>query len=175
MDEIRIYQSHLRMILMTLGCFAFAASGLFFLYRRYNISHYDTIMLWLGVVFFGVGGLVLLYNTFRRILSAEPFMTITAERVTYHGIRSFVVNFADVKSFTLKKVNHQKLIAIHYKPNVELHKMNESGVISRILRSFNKQAINAQEVLSTVGSNMKAQELCDLLNERLEAYNRSQQ
>ena len=117
----------------------------------------------------------MLYNTFKRILKNEPYLTITADRIIYQGLRPFVVNFADVESFTMVKVENQKLIAIHYKPNVELQKMDETSFVGRIFRSFNKHVINAQDTLSAVGTNMKAQELCDLLNERLEVHNRCKQ
>ncbi len=175
MEDIKIYQSPLRMILLTLGCFAFAAVAGFLLYHNHLKSHKDLIMLWFGVVFFGLGGLILLYNTFKKILRAEPFLTITADRVICRGVRPLVVKFADVKSFALKKVENQELIAIYYKPNVELQKMDESDVIERNIRSFNKYVMNAQDVISVVGMNMKSQELCDLLNERLEVHNRSKQ
>ena len=174
-EDIKIYQSPLRMILLTLGCFAFAAVAGFLLYHNHLKSHKDLIMLWVGVVFFGLGGLVLLYNTFKRILKNEPYLTITADRIIYQGLRPFVVNFADVESFTMVKVENQKLIAIHYKPNVESQKMDETSFVGRIIRFFNKQVIDAQDTLSAVGTNMKAQELCDLLNERLEVHNRCKQ
>lgn len=174
-EDIKIYQSPLRMILLTIGSFALVASALFLFHHNHTINHIDAIILWIGIAFFGLGGLILLYNTFKRILRAEPFLTITADRVICRGVRPLVVKFADVKSFALKKVENQELIAIYYKPNVELQKMDESDVIERNIRSFNKYVMNAQDVISVVGMNMKSQELCDLLNERLEVHNRSKQ
>lgn len=174
-EDIKIYQSPLRMILLTLGSFALVASALFLFHHNHTINHIDAIILWIGIAFFGLGGLILLYNTFKKILRAEPFLTITADRVICRGVRPLVVKFADVKSFALKKVENQELIAIHYKPNVESQKMDETSFVGRIIRFFNKQVIDAQDTLSAVGTNMKAQELCDLLNERLEVHNRCKQ
>lgn len=35
------------------------------------------------------------------------------------------------------------------------------------IRKLNRQLVNAQEIISTTGTGMKGQELCDLLSERL--------
>ena len=61
----------------------------------------------------------------------------------------------------------QKFVTIHYKPDVEQQKMNEASTIGRSIRSLNRRLVNAQENISTNGTGMKAEELCDLLNERL--------
>ncbi len=60
-----------------------------------------------------------------------------------------------------------KFVAIHYKPNMEQQKMDGAGTVGRSFRSLNRKLVNAQETISTVGTNLNAQKLCDLLNERL--------
>ncbi len=42
-----------------------------------------------------------------------------------------------------------------------------ANALDRSIRKLNRQLVNAQENISTTGTGMKAQELCDLLNERL--------
>ena len=130
MEEIRIYHSPWRMLLLALGCCLFVALSILMLNHPKNGFH--VLVAWLGIAFFGLGG-----------------------------------HFADVKSFQVVKMRDQKFIAIHYKPDVEQQKMDEAGTMSRNIRSLNRRLVNAQETISTTGTGMKSQELCDLLNERL--------
>ena len=64
-------------------------------------------------------------------------------------------------------MGRQEFVAIHYKPNVERQKQDESNALDRSIRNLNRQLVNAPESISTTGTGMKTQELCDLLNERL--------
>ena len=45
--------------------------------------------------------------------------------------------------------------------------MDEANALDRSIRKLNSRLVNAQENISTTGTGMKAQELCNLLSERL--------
>jgi len=165
MEEIRIYHSPWRMLLLVLGCFVFVAFSILMLNHPNNGFH--VLVAWLGIAFFGLCGIYILYSMFKERLTGMPFLTITDTCIISQGVKQTVINFADVKSFQVVKMRDQKFVAIHYKPDVEQQKMDEASSVGRSIRSLNRRLVNAQENISTTGTGMKAEELCDLLNERL--------
>jgi hypothetical protein len=94
-------------------------------------------------------------------------MTITDKCVIVRGAQAFVVNFSDVEAFEMIQVGSQKFVAIHYKPNVEVQKMEDASFLGRMVRRLNISVGDAQEHLSTSGMNMKIEELFSILNDRL--------
>ena len=166
METVRIYHSMWRMLLLSLASLAFAVAG--FLMAIHSPKGFHIVVGWIGVVFFGLGGLYMLYGMLKERLTGKPFLTITDEAVIMEGMKQAVIRFADVESFNVVKMGKQEFVAVHYKPGVELKKMDEANGLDRSIRKLNRQLVNAQENISTTGTDMKAQELCDLLNERLE-------
>lgn len=122
-----------------------------------------------GIVFFGLGGLYILYAMMKERLTGKPYLTITDEAVISEGLKQTVIRFADVKSFNVVKMGKQEFVSIQYKPGVELQKLDEANVLDRSVRKLNRRLVNAQENISTTGTGMKAEALCNLLNERLRA------
>lgn len=167
METIRIYHSVWRMLLLILTSFAFVAASFFMLNDPKIEGGFYVVIGWLGIVFFGLGGVLMLYAILKERLTDRPFMTITDEAIIMEGMKQSVIRFADVKSFEVVNMRNQKFVAVHYKPNVEQQKMDEAGTIGRNIRSLNRRLVNAQETITTTGTSMKAEELCDLLNERL--------
>ena len=165
MKEIRIYHSPWRMLLLVLASLAFAVVGFFI--TIHSPKGFHIVVGWIGVVFFGLGGLYMLYGMLKERLTGKPFLTITDEAVIMDGMKHAVIRFADVESFNMVKMGKQEFVAVHYKPGVELKKMDEANALDRSIRKLNRQLVNAQENISTTGTGMKVQELCDLLNERL--------
>lgn len=165
MEEIRIYHSPWRMLLLALGSLAFVVLSILILNHPKNGFH--VLVAWASIVFFGLGGLYMLYATLKERLTGKPFLTITDTSIIIQGVKPSVINFADVKSFKVVKMRNQEFVAIHYKPDVEQQKMDEAGTVGRSVRSLNRRLVNAQETISTTGTGMKAEELCDLLSERL--------
>lgn len=165
METIKIYHSPWRMLLLVLASFAFAVAGFFM--TIHSPKGFHIVVGWIGVVFFGLGGLYMLYVTLKERLTGKPFLTITDEAIICEGMKQTVIRFADVKSFNVVKMRNQEFVAIHYKPVVERQKMDKANVLDRSVRKLNRQLVNAQENISTTGTGMKAEVLCDLLNERL--------
>ena len=165
MEEIRIYHSPWRMLLLVLGCLGFVVLSILMLNHPKNDFH--VLIAWLGIAFFSFCGICMFYSMFKERLTGKPFLTITDTCIISQGVKRTVINFADVESFEVVKMNDQKFVAIHYKPDVELQKMDRASSVGRSIRSLNRRLVNAQESISTTGINMKAEELCHLLNEKL--------
>lgn len=167
METIRIYNSVWRMLLLILTSFAFVAASFFMLNDPRIEGGFYVVIGWLGIVFFGLGGLLMLYAILKERLTGKPFLTITDEAVIMEGMKQTVIRFADVKSFEVVNMGNQKFVSVHYKPDVELQKLDEANTLDRSLRKLNRRLVNAQENISTTEISMKAEELCDLLNRRL--------
>ena len=169
MDIIRVYHSPWRMLLSAIASLAFAIAG--FLMAIHSPKGFHLVVGWIGVVFFGLGGLNMLYVTLKERLTGKPFLKITDETIIKVWVKQTVIRFSDVKSFNVVKMGRQEFVAVHYKPGVERQKLDEANALDRSIRQLNRRLVNAQENISTTGTGMKAQELCDLLNER---FNRVQ-
>lgn len=153
------------MLLLALASLAFAVAGFFMAIHSTKVFH--IVVGWIGVVFFGLGGLNMLFVMLKERLMGKPFLTITDEAIIKEWTKQTVIRFADVKSFNVVKVGRQKFIAVHYKSGVERQKLDEANALDRSFRKQNRRLVGAQETISTTGIDMKVQELCNLLNERL--------
>ena len=165
METIKIYHSSWRMLPLVLACLAFVIVSFSILEHAKVVSH--IVVALIGIVFFGLGGLYMLYDTIKERLTGKPFLTITDEAIISEGIKQTVIHFADVESFEVVKMGNQQFVAVHYKPGVEQKKLDKAGTLGRSVRNLNRKLVNAQENISTVGTGMKVEVLCDLLNERL--------
>ena len=165
MEEIKIYHSPWRMLLLALASLAFAVAGFFM--TIHSPKGFHIIVGWISVVFFGLGGFYRLYGTLNERLTGKPFLTITDEAVIMDGMKHAVIRFADVESFNVAKMGRQEFVAVHFKADIERQQLDEANVIDRSIRKLNRKLVNAQENISTNCTGMKAQELCDLLNVRL--------
>ena len=166
MQEIRIYHSLWRTLLLVLCAAAFTYACVTMLIDP-RVNLFMKLIAVIGVVFFGLGSLFMLFMLIRERLAHQPFMTITDKCVIVRGAQAFVVNFSDVEAFEMIQVGSQKFVAIHYKPNVEVQKMEDASFLGRMVRRLNISVGDAQEHLSTSGMSMKIEELFSILNDRL--------
>ena len=165
MEEIRIYHSVWRMLLMSIGSLAFAAIG----WTLLDSPRTNHVIAWIGIIFFGLGGIALLYWLIKERVTGQPFLTITEEQIVCNGgWKRYEIRFADVKSFVLLSGRQNKIIGIRYKKGVERRKMEEASLVGRLARKFNLEVSGTQESISVSGVSVKAQELCDILNSRLQ-------
>ena len=153
------------MLLLVLASFAFAVAGYFMTIHSPKGLH--IVVGWISVVFFGLGGFYMLYATLKERFTGKPFLTITDKWIVIENMKQVIIDFSDVESFEVLKARQQKFVAIHYNPGVEQQKLNESNTFDCIVRTLNRRLVNAQDNISTTGTGMKSEELCDLLNERL--------
>ncbi|MBR6121046.1 MAG: hypothetical protein IKQ05_01480 [Prevotella sp.] len=167
MEEIKIYHSLWRMLLMGIGGLAFAVM-IFLILRSPRPG--NVIIGYIGIIFFGLGGLALIYWALKERLTGRPFLTITDEGIIYNGgWKQYEIRFADVNSFVLLGGRQNKFIGIRFKEGVERRKMEDANIIGRLARKFNLAVSGTQESISLSGVPMKPQELCDILNKRLKS------
>ena len=153
MKTIEVYHSVWKMILLIIVCFAFAAMGVFMLFRGER-AWFD----WIGIIFFGGGGLFMTYLVLREFLTRTPYYIITDEGVEVNsGIRNW-------------EVRTTKMVGIQYKPDAERRKMDESNSVSRSIRKMNRGVAGSAEALPADDLSLKPQQFCDLLNSRLKNY-----
>ena len=70
MEEIKIYHSPWRMLLLALASLAFAVAGFFM--TIHSPKGFHIIVGWISFVFFGLGGFYMLYGTLNeRLTGAE--------------------------------------------------------------------------------------------------------
>ena len=132
-----------------------------------NIPFFIKIVTGMGALFLGFCSLYMLFLLLHQLLTRQPYLTITDQSVIVKTVRTQVINFADVVSFELITYRNNKFIGIHYKSGVANRKNKRANSFDRILRSLNKRLVNTPETISTTCLAMKAEQLCNLLNERL--------
>ena len=64
------------------------------------------------------------------------------------------------------------LIAVKYKPDVRVKKLEATHAIGKAFRRMNEESIGAQESFPVDNLEMKPQAILDLLNKRLESVQR---
>ena len=109
--EIRIYHSLWKNILLTVGCFAFAAGGYFILHDA-NTSWPTKVFGGIGsMVFFGCGGMLMFMMNLYNITTHMPFLIIHDDRLDIYEQRKRTyrtIYFKDVEQFRLISIysNH---------------------------------------------------------------------
>ena len=163
MEEIRIYHSIWKNIVMMAMSFVFAALGGFLLLHG---NH--SFIIWVGILFFGIGGLYVLFLILRERINNKPYYIITDECVIMDsGMKKWEVRFSDVEEFYLINVMSSKQIGIRYKKEIEFQKMNDASSAGRTIRKMNERIAGVQESLPADDLTIKPQQLCDLLNMKL--------
>ena len=172
-EEIKIYRSVWRNALLILCCLAFAAGSVLILLDGNEKPLMVIIAAWIGILFFGLGGLFVAYLVLKEQLTRTPYLVITDEKVIMNAGKPWEASFADVEIFFLIRVSTARMIGVKYKKNIEAQRLDNTGQWGRAARNFSLKLTGAQESLGAVGLTIKPQVLCDLLNERLEEFNRN--
>lgn len=172
-EEIKIYRSVWRNALLILCCLAFAAGSVLILLDGNEKPLMVIIAAWIGILFFGLGGLFVVYLVLKEQLALKPYLVITDEKVIMNGEKPWEASFADVEIFFLTRVSTARMIGVKYKKNIEAQRLDNAGQWDRAVRNFNVKLVGAQESIAVDGLKIKPQALCDLLNEKLEEFNRN--
>ena len=172
-EEIKIYRSVWRNALLILCCLAFAAGSVLILLDGNEKPLMVIIAAWIGILFFGLGGLFVAYIVLKEQLALTPYLVITDEKVIMNGEKPWEASFADVEIFFLTRVSTARMIGVKYKKNIEAQRLDNAGQWGRAARNFSLKLTGAQESIAADGLMVKPQVLCDLLNERLEEFNRN--
>ena len=100
--EIRIYHSLWKNILLTVGCFAFAAGGYFILHDA-NTSWPTKVFGGIGsMVFFGCGGMLMFMMTLYNITTHIPFLIIHDDRLDIYEQRKRTYRTIYFSWFTIR-------------------------------------------------------------------------
>ena len=157
------------MMLPILGCILFVCGGIIIIHMHRNV--FELVVGWASILFFGFCGIVYIYSLLKERLFDKPHLTITDEELIYRRVKTTHVRFADVKSFEVRNFKFNgsdtNFVTINYKPDIERKKMEDASIFGYLLRSLNKQLINAQDSISVTDISLTADELCRLLNKRL--------
>lgn len=167
MNEIRIYHTPWRLLLLIAGCIVFIILSVGLIQGSYQWLGYATIL------FFGICGLYLLTAAVREFVCRRPYITITEESIILQRWTTAVVNLADIQSFKVAQTGNQKFVAVIYTPKAERRIKAKSSTAGNVFRSVNSLLTtqkNALDNISATGTALSAQELCDILNERLKSY-----
>ena len=165
MEDIKIYSSLWRMMLLILACLLFVFVGIFILHMHRDVFH--LVVGWGSILVFGCFGIILLFSFLKERLFGQAHLTIDDEELTYRRFRTIHVRFADVASFEVREIGDNEFVAINYKPDVERQMMQNASIFDYLYRSMNKRLINALDSISVTDISMTADELCHLLNQRL--------
>lgn len=168
-EEIRVYQSLWKNMLLVIGCLALVFGGCTII----RISDFWVTKVfggWLCVAFFGCRGLFIFIVTLYNRIHHAPVLTIYENRLEIHeqikGV-NYIVNFADVKGFRLIKVKSVKMIAIDYEPTTLTHKIEEASKVKQQMMIYNLKKTGAIENIAVHNLTMRGKDICDLLNVRL--------
>lgn len=172
-EEIKIYHSVWKNVLLILCCLVFVAVSIQILLDEDEERLRFIVAVWIGIPFSGLGGLLIAYNVLKEQLLQIPYLIITDKKVTMTGRRPWEASFADVDSFFLTCISISWMIGIKYKEDIEHQRLDNASQLGRTIRNINVKVAGAQETIAADGLKIKPQALCDLLNERLEEFNRN--
>lgn len=133
----------------------------------------DELIFWSCFILFGGGGLFLIINTFYTRSQNRPLLIIYNDRIDcYVQVKGSYTSiyYADVARFRIFNLGSTKFIAIDYKEAQLNSKMNEASVMKRGLFKFNRNVTGAIENLPADCLTMKANDILELLNSRLQAW-----
>lgn len=127
----------------------------------------------LPLIFFQTGALIIAIVTLFQYICRTPYLIIHEDRLEIYDLRKrtyHIVYFADIKGFRLIKINSIKYIAIDYKNLPLIHKLDESSASRQKMMKLNFDITGAAENIAVHNLTIKGKALCDILNQRREAY-----
>lgn len=145
MDEIKVYHSLWKTILTILADLLIVALGVWAIQKDST-----PVIAWFLVIFFCFAALITAYPLVKERITKQPYLTITDEHVKVDNRKGLEIRYADVDSFTLKRILVDGMIVVNYS--------NEKATPEGILVS---------------DLTMKPEELLEILNERLIASKKS--
>lgn len=190
MEEVRIYHSAWRVLLYVIPIFAFG--GLYIYIGNLGYIDLRGIICYIAGLFFVLMGLYDIFVLLDERLRRRPYMTITDQGIVFYSGK--VVNFADVSKFyVIKKdswyswkASYERsvtTVGFTYKPQIERERWEKQRwygkyqlidyfnflkerLFSQLKLGSTRTDIRGQEMIGCFLTSMKAQQLCDLLNER---------
>lgn len=168
--EIRIYHSLWKNMLLTIGCFVFAASGYFILHDA-NTSWPTKVFVGIGsMIFFGCGGMFVFLMTLYNITTHIPFLIIHDDRLDIYEQRKRTyrtIYFKDVERFRQISIYSNNYIAIDYYAKPLKRKMEEASYLTQRMMKFNVSVSGSIESFPVQNLTMSGKAICNILNNRM--------
>ena len=139
MDEIKVYHSVWKTIITISTDLLLVALGVFAIQSGTTL-----VIAWFLVIFFSFAALITAWPLLKERITKRPYLTITADCVKVDGRKGLEIRYADVESFTLKRILVDAMIMVNYSSE----KATPGGILVSDLT-------------------MKPKELLEILNERL--------
>lgn len=139
MDEIKVYHSVWKTIITISTDLLIVALGI-------SAIHQGSVLViaWFLVIFFSFAALITAWTLLKERITKRPYLTITSECIQVDNRKGSEIRYADVESFTFKRILVDGMIVVNYS--------NEKATPGGILVS---------------DLTMKPKELLEILNERL--------
>ena len=157
-EEVRVYHSVWKNLMLGFLSLLIAGTAGFLLQdSNSRLDTVDELIFWSGLILFGAGALFIIYND--RI---DCYVQIKSAYTSIY--------YADVEHFRLVNLRSVKFIAIDYKETPLANKMDSASVLMRWGLKFNRNVTGAIENLPADSLTMKANDILELLNNRLETW-----
>lgn len=175
--EVAVYYSPGKILYRLLLCVAMIMVCLFLAFndsvQRLGAEFWG----WVGLIFFGGVGLVVFVSLFDMLIRRIPYIRIFNDRMEYYVpmlMKYKIVYFRDVEGFRLINMSSKaRVITIDYKPDVigEEYEAEETSRLKKWLYSINYEYTGAIEAIQADVYKIDGEEICDILNERVQVFN----
>ena len=175
--EVAVYYSPGKILYRLLLCVVMIMVSLFLAFndsvQRLGAEFWG----WIGIIFFGGAGLVVGVSLFYMLIRRIPYITIFDDRMEYYvpmRMKYKTVYFRDVEGFRLINMSSKaRLITIDYKPDIigEEYEAEETSGLKKWLFSINYEYTGAIEAIQADVYKIDGEEICDILNERVQVFN----
>ncbi len=175
--EVAVYYSPGKILYRLLLCVVMIMVSLFLAFndsvQRLGAEFWG----WIGIIFFFLAGLVVGVSLFYMLIRRIPYIKIFDDRMEYYvpmRMKYKTVYFRDVEGFRLINMSSKaRLITIDYKPDIigEEYEAEETSGLKKWLFSINYEYTGAIEAIQADVYKIDGEEICDILNERVQVFN----
>lgn len=142
MKKIEVYHSVWKTVITILADLLIVALGVFAIQKGST-----PVIAWFLVIFFCFAALTTAFPLLKERITKHPYLTITDDSIQVDSRKGLEIRYADVDSFTLKRIIVDGMIVVNYN--------NEKATPGEILVS---------------DLTIMPKQLLEILNERLTAY-----
>ena len=142
MKKIEVYHSVWKTVITILADLLIVALGVFAIQKGST-----PVIAWFLVIFFCFAALTTAFPLLKERITKHPYLTITDDSIQVDSRKGLEIRYADVDSFTLKRIIVDGMIVVNY---------------------YNEKATPGEILVSDL--TIKPKQLLEILNERLTAY-----
>lgn len=165
MEEIKVYHSSLMNYLSLFFGIVIVGSSIWLYTTRPQEINFRTIFSAIVTLTALISTISLAYPMLRERLTGQPYCIITDRSLIVNTKNGMEIRFADVEEFYISKFD-SKQILIRFKG--DKNKPQSDGTLGRLSNRFGNYLANASEGINASGLTYEPQELCNLLNGKVE-------